>query len=147
MPRLNQVCGILGSSFLRALQFRDAFLGLARAQQGQAVVHVLAGRIRRQVQRFFELLDGLRLRGGVLIKGFAEIAEAPYAVLLDARRVGAGEQHKSRNREDDNADPGANSVHHDPNFQAFTSLCNMVQRPEPGRGAHSLYKMFTSPSH
>ncbi len=111
-----------GIEFLGALQLGDAFLGFAGAQQGQAVIHLLAGGIGRQVQRFLEFIDGLRLGGGVLIEGLAKIAQASDAVLLDARCVGTREQHQRRNGEDDNAEQGADSVHETTPFSNVHSI-------------------------
>ena len=101
----------MGSSFCARSSSATPSLVLPALQQRQAVVDVFARRIGRQVQRLFELIDGLRLRGGVFVKCFTEIAVAPYAVLLDARRFGPEQQHQRRNRQNDNTYPGGNSLH------------------------------------
>jgi hypothetical protein len=84
--------GDCGIELLGLLQLGDAFLGLAGAQEGEAVIHVFAGGIGGEVEGLLELVNGLRLGGGVLVESLAEIAEATDAVLFDARCVGAEEQ-------------------------------------------------------
>ena len=58
-------------------QLSHAVLGLAGAQQGDAIVHPLTRGIGRHIERFLEFNDGFLLRCGVLVEGFAEIAMAP----------------------------------------------------------------------
>ena len=72
--------------------FAVAVLGLAGAQQGDAIIHPLARGIGRHIERLLELDDGFLLRGGVLVEGLAEVAVAPEEILLLARGAGGVQQ-------------------------------------------------------
>src|SRR5262249_49095774 len=71
---------------LRALELGDAVFRLRRAQERKPVVHALAHRVRRQVQRLLELVDRELLGRRVLVEGFAEIAVMPELVARLAER-------------------------------------------------------------
>jgi len=79
---------------LRAFEFRQAALELARANQGQAVVDAFGRRIRRQRQRALELAHRLVLRGRVLVERLAQIAMVPDPLLH--RRLGGRDRARNQ---------------------------------------------------
>src|SRR5262249_30813300 len=65
---------------LRALELRNPLFRSTRFQQRQAVVDPLARRLRREIERLLEFVNGELLRRWILVEGLAEITMMPERV-------------------------------------------------------------------
>ena len=84
---------------LDAFQFGHAFVQLVGAQEGQAVVEVLAGGVGREFEGLTELFRGFFVGGGIFVVGLAQVAIAPKLLLADAAGIAALQQAERRQKE------------------------------------------------
>ena len=89
--------GDRGVLLLGPLQLGDCLGRLPCPQERQSVVDALADRVRGQIQRGLELVDGALLRGRVLVEGLPEITVVPEGVARLLRLL-AGRGYEARDQ-------------------------------------------------
>ncbi len=116
-----------GVLFLRANQFRDPGIGLARAQEGESEVNTISDGIGLQLQRGPQLLNRLNVGIGILVKGLSKVPMFPKLIFGCRDLRGHNTEHAKHGRRADNAE----------------TFEERAQRARTRRAAQSLYAFLS----